>query len=674
VNLCAPTARGGVSMQTLTDEEWWAEQCDALTTELTEMTPSEWAEEKRYLPKQVTPLPGPFRFDVCPFMREIVDCLSVDSPIRDVALMKGAQTTGTVAVLENGVGYYIEHVKTAPIMLMTADAELAKYRLETNVIPMLQLSGLAHLIRSSDESNNRKTGKTDKKVEWEGGGYLVPFGAKNADKMRSFSIQILLRDEVDGWPITVGKDGDPMKLSETRTNGYADSRKILDISTPTIKGQSNIEKRFLLGDQRHYYVRCLNPKCSHPQVLKFQHTNNDTGEPCGIVWGYDELGRLDEDSVRYLCEKCGHAHRNEDKIRLLSPDHGAEWKPHAPGSSATFRSYHVSALYSPVGMFSWVDVVKNWLAVWDVQNNRPRDMEQFQVFYNNVLGEPFVVTGEKLRFEQVSPHRRHEYRYGEVPNKFAIKHCGGPIQVITCAVDVHKHHLNVAPMGWCRDRRPFLIDYWNWKGDCENLNDPDTWGKLDELLQNKTYEADDGQRYRLQLTLIDSGYRSDLVYDFCNTFVNGVYPSKGQPFAPRSARTKEFSEFTTPLGQQAFGITVDHYKDRWGAGLKRTWDGVSLQSDVQFNAPIDITDKQLKELTNEYKREKIDARTGQRLGFEWYRPPGSPNELWDLLVLNNAAYELLAWDVCVRQLEMEGVNWPEFHAICERDRPFNVKQ
>lgn len=649
------------------DSAWLAGQFDSLTTELVVLSPSQWAEQKRYLPQSVTPLPGPFRFDVCPYMREIVDCLDIESPIRFLALMKGAQTCGTVAVFENGVGYYIEHVKTAALLLMTADAELAKYRLEMNIIPMLQLSGLEHCIRSTDETNARKSGKTDKKIEWIGGGSLIPFGAKNADKMRSFSVPILLRDECDAWPDVVSDNGDPMFLTEARTNGFSTSRKVFDISTPTIKGQSKIQKRFELGDQRHYYVCCLG--CGHPQVLRFKTADNDTGQVGGLVWE-TENGRLVEDSVRYLCHKCGHPHRNEDKVRLLSPQHGAEWRPHAQGSSPTFRSYHISALYSPVGMFSWTDAVKQWLSCWDEENSRPRDMGQLQVFYNNVLGEPFEIRGEKLRFEQVSPHRRPEYRYGEIPNQLATRFCGGPILLVTCAVDVHKDNLAVGVMGWCRDRRVFLIDYWRFEGDTEQLDDRSTWSRLRELLENKLYIADDGQRYRIALTLIDSGYRSDIVYEFCRRYQRGVAPSKGQARPPKSARVQEFSEFTTKLGQRGYGITVDFYKDRWGAALRRGWDGLGPQTDGQFNAPIDVTDRQLKELTTETKQEKTDLLTGQRLGVEWRRTPGAANELWDLLVYNNAALDLIAWDVYRRQMEMESVNWPQFYDWCATNKPF----
>lgn len=645
----------------VSDREWLAQQFEDLTTDLVVVSPSAWAEAKRYLPPSVTSLPGYYRFAVAPYLREIVDCLSIDSPIREVSVMKGVQVCATVGILENAIGYYIDHVKTAPVMLVTADAELAKLRMESYITPMIQLSELSHLIKSADETNARKTGKTDRKIEWVGGGFLIPFGAQNANKLRSVSIQVMLRDEIDGWPDVVGKDGDPIKLSTDRTAAYEASRKILDLSTPLIKGTSKISKRFEQGDQRRYFVCCL--RCAFPQVLRWRHTEHDTGVVSGIVWE-TERGRLVQDSVRYLCQNCGFAHFNDDKTRLLAPENGAEWRATAEPSSPHHRSYHVSALYSPVGMQTWAACVMKWLEAWDDEHNRPRDMGELQVFYNNVLGEAFELRGERLKFEAVSEHRRSGYRFGEIPNRFAIEHCGGPVLLLTCSVDVHKDNLAVAVYGWCRDRRAILVDYWRFEGDPEQLDDAATWGKLRKLLEDQEYVADDGKRYRVELTLIDSGYRSDHTYQFAAEYSAGVYPVKGREAPPKSATIKEFSDFTTPMGTTAYSVTVDLYKDRWSAALRRSWDGQSIQPVGHFNAPLDVTDKQLRELTAETKRERIEKATGKRLGFEWHRPSGASNELWDLLVYANAALDLIAWNVCRGQLQMEFVNWTAFYDLC----------
>jgi len=647
-------------------QEWLARQFDELTVRMDVVLPSAWAEQKRYLPPSVSALPGPYSFEIAPFIREILDCLSDDSPVRELAIMKGVQICFTTGVLENSLGYYIEHVKTAPMMLITADSDLAQIRMGSYVVPMLQHSGLLDCIKSADETNARKKGKTDKKLEWAGGGFLLPIGARNPAKMRSTSVQVMLCDEVDGWPDTVGKDGDPVGLVRDRTAAYESARKLLFGSTPLVKGQSKIETLFKRGDQRRYFVRCL--RCEHPQVLRWNRVDKETGVITGIVWELNDDGNLVPDSVRYLCESCGHPHSDADKPRLCHPDN-AEWRPTAEPALPDVRSYHLSALYSPVGMQSWAACVQKWLEAWDVKRNQPKDIEKLQVFYNNVLGEPFEVRGDEIKFERASAHRRTVYSYGEVPNAFCEEFCGGPVLLVTCAVDVHKDSLKVANIGWTSYRRAVLLDYWTLEGTTEQLDDPATWGRLREILDELEYVADDGKRYRVELGVVDSGYLTDTVYQFCRDVGPIAMPIKGRGISEKSARVPEFAEFKQKSGLTVYGITVDLYKDRWGAALRRGWDGISLQPEGHFNAPLDITDKQLKELTAEVKRARIEKGTGKRLGFEWYRKSGAANELWDLLVYNNAALDLLAWNTC-RQMQLDATHWPEFWRVCAEERPF----
>jgi phage terminase large subunit GpA-like protein len=652
-----------------TDREWLRQQFAALTTELQVLKPSEWAEEYRQLPAHVTPRPGYFSFDMTPYMREILDNLGIESQVLETVLMKAVQIGGTTAVLENAVGYVVAHVSDAPMMLLTADAELARLRLDEHILPMLQHSGLSDLICSSDEGNNRKTGKTEKKIEWAGGGYLLPFGAQNANKLRSVPIRFLFRDEIDGYPDTVGKDGDPIKLSTDRTAAYERSRKILDISTPLIKGRSKIEDRFLAGDQRYYYVRCL--KCGLHQRLRFRRQNPDTGEETGIVWELDG-GRLIPDSVRYLCKYCGHPHRNEDKTQLFDPANGAEWRPTAAPSHPYIRSYHLSALYSPVGMQTWAACVQKWLDAWDLEKNQPKDNAHLQTFYNNVLGESFEIRGERVKFATVSTHRRAAYSFGKVPNKWAQQFCGSPVLFLTCTVDVHSDDLSVAVHGWCRDRRCILIDYWRLQGETEQLDNPATWKRLEQILEEKDYEGDDGKRYRILIALIDSGFRAETVYRFCSQYADarvrsigtGVYPVKGREAPTKGATAREFSEFIPVPGQLGFHIVVDWYKDQLSAMLRRQWDGMSMQPAPFFNAPIDATDAQLKELTVEVKRERIEKTTGKRVGFEWHRPSGAKNELWDLTCYASCAHDIVISSFS-KAMGFEFTNYAAFYTAAQ---------
>ncbi|MCK4734227.1 MAG: phage terminase large subunit family protein, partial [Methanophagales archaeon] len=260
---------------------WLADKVGELTEKINHISPSEFNEMHRYLPDSVTSIPGYIRYDVNPFMREIIDCFDVDSPVREVNVMKGVQITYTT-LLESVMLYYMANIRTVPMMYITADKELATARVENNIIPMINQSGFADIIRSSDEGNTRKTGKTANHLQWDGGGYMVPFGAKTADKMRSYSIMVMLKDEIDAWAETVGKDGDPDALSDDRCSGYWARRKIGRGSTPLILDSSKIHSAYLRGDQRKYNVLCKS--CSFPQSLKWNTVDKKTGIVGGFQW------------------------------------------------------------------------------------------------------------------------------------------------------------------------------------------------------------------------------------------------------------------------------------------------------------------------------------------------------------------------------------------------------
>ncbi len=636
---------------------WLCSQFDGLTDEIRDLKPSEWAESNRYLPSSVSPQPGPYSFDLVPYMKEIVDCFGVDSPVQFVAMMKGAQVTASTAA-ENIIGYYVAHVKSAPILWLTSTQEMATQRLQTNIHPMFVQSGLMDLIQSNDDQNRKKTGNTEKKIEWLGGGFLIPRGCQSPAKLRQDSFRIVVRDEVDAFPDKVGKDGDPMQLSEARTAAFENSRKIFDLSTPSIEATSKILTRFKLGDQRRYFIRCL--RCNAPQTLKWKRVDKETGVISGIAWETTDRGVLVPGSVRYVCKECGHGHTNDDKLRLFDPINGAEWRPdpNATPTSPYHRSYHLPALYSPVGIQSWESQAQQYLACFDVERGKPKDIGRYQVFVNNVQGLPWAqLTGEKLNFRTISKHRQSAYRLGEVPNKFAEAHGGGPIACLTCTVDVNGHDLAVAVIGWSRGRRAYLIDYWRFEGDVENIDEPTTWGRLQQLIDHKVYVADDGRKYRIAATLVDSNYRSDDVCRFVARQTNLVLPIRGVTL--HRGQIREFYEFKTKLGTTGFNVCVDIYKDRWSAALKQEWDRQALMPEGHFSAPIDTPDEALEELTVEYRREKLNPTTGQVEGFAWHRPSGSRNELWDVLGYASCALDMMTLQVCT-YLRMQTVDYDAF--------------
>ena len=656
--------------------EWLLGEVNNIASERRYLTPSEHSELVRVMPGGTTPFPGPFDLSLNPFMREILDCADVDNDVRECNVMKGVQTTFTT-ITESVLLYCMDYVKACSVMFMTADKELAQARIENNILPMINESDLAHLIRSADEGNRRKTGKTKDALQWEGPGVLYPFGANNADKMRMFSIWILLKDELDAWPDTVGKDGDPDTLSDDRCSAYWDKRKIFRGSTP-LEDPSKIHRAYMRGDQREYRVRCRS--CGFPQKLRWSGVNEKTGHEYGITWETDG-GILIPDSVAYVCAECAHPHEEHDKPKLFALEEGAEWVPTAKPQSAGIRSYHLPAMYSPAGMQPWSKCVEAYLKGYDPERKRVRDFESYRVFYNNILGEPFKKRGGGVSFEAASSHRRQEYSFGQIPNALVKQCAGAPIAFLTCTVDVHKDNLAVAVFGWTLDRRAFLIDYWRYESTkdpnadpddiaTENLKDPATWGRLRSLIQDQVYIADDDRRYRIITTFIDAGYIEQKVATFCAEYDSGVYPILGRTEAAKKQKFDEFGEFTTKTGVRGFRLMVNHYKDLMSASLRSPWDGEGIQPPQTFNAPVNTTDDQIKELTAEYRRERKDKETGRSLGFEWYRKSGADNELFDLWGYGLAAVDVIAWDLMVNTMELESVDFGVFWAHVEAEGLF----
>ncbi len=645
---------------------WLLDEVEAMSDAITRVTPIVFNEENRYLPQGVSPRPGYIRYDLFPFLREIIDCFDPISPVREVNLMKGVQT-GYTTLLESILLYYIGHIKTQPAMFLTADKELASGRVENNIIPMINESGFQENIRSADIGNSRKTGKTKDFLQWDGGGFLIYNGAQNAAKMRQYSVPLMLKDELDGWKRAIGQDGNSDSLTDARLSAYWNVRKILRGSTPLLD-PSMIGEAYDRGDCRKYMVLCIS--CSFPQVLKLEHVNKETGETGGFRWDLED-GTLVLDSVRYCCFNCGHEHFEHDKERLFATEHGAYWEPTKKPKEEGIRSYHLPAWYSPYGFRPWYKGVSDYLESYDIEGEQVTDISKYQEFYNNTLGVPFKPLGTRVRFQSVSAHRRAVYRLGQVPNKYAEKYSGSPILFLSCQVDVHLRNLAVTVFGWTRGARSYVIDYWrfereNEEDDCGELTSP-VWGRLREIIEEKEYTADDGKKYRVTITLVDAGYANATVSAFCGDYVSGVYPILGRDRPGKNQTIKEFSEFTTQIGTTGYRILVDHYKDRIAPVLRRTWNEEKGDQGVyHFNAPVDITDKQLKELTVERRQEKVDDNGN--VTYIWHRPGNAKNELWDLTGYGHAAVEILAWSICIQHFELEQIDWETFWDYIETEK------
>lgn len=80
---------------------------------------------------------------------------------------------------------------------------------------------------------------------------LTLTGSNSASALASTPARYIIGDERDRWATSAGTEGDPWALAEARQATFYNA-KAVEVSTPTIKGNSNIETSFYQGTQERY--------------------------------------------------------------------------------------------------------------------------------------------------------------------------------------------------------------------------------------------------------------------------------------------------------------------------------------------------------------------------------------------------------------------------------------
>ena len=175
------------------------------------LTVTEWAERSRVLSAKDSAEPGPYRVARTPYALEPQDALSAQSPVEEVVLMWGAQTSKTT-IANNWIGYLID-TQPGPLMIVQPTLDMAKRYSRQRLAPMIEespaLKRKVQLNRSRDDAN------TTLLKEYPGG-FLAVAGANSAAGLRSMPIRDLVFDETDGYPLDVDGEGDPIALAEAR--------------------------------------------------------------------------------------------------------------------------------------------------------------------------------------------------------------------------------------------------------------------------------------------------------------------------------------------------------------------------------------------------------------------------------------------------------------------------
>ena len=512
------------------DKVW----CEGLAPE-PQLTVTEWAEEHRVLPATSSE-PGQWRTDRTPYLAGIMDALSTGSKFERVVFQKGAQIGGTEVGL-NWLGYVAHHAPGLALAVMPS-LDMVRRNTKTRIDPMIEATPvLRDRIASprAKDSNNTAFSKSFP------GGQLVMTGANSAAGLRSTPARYLFLDEVDGYPADADGEGDPVDLATKRTVTFRGRRKIFMVSTPTIKGESRIEKAYLDSDQQRYHVPC--PHCA---------------EKAPIVWRNIAWPEGRRDLAYLICEHCDTPINERHKARMLRQ---GEWVATETGDGRT-AGFHLSSLYSPFE--TWGEVA--------VQHGKVKgDPSRLKTWVNTALGETWEdLSGQAM--DATGLASRREPLGDLLPDRAAV---------LTAGVDVQNNRLEVQVVAWGRDEESWIIGHHVLYGDPSGAR---LWADLDTYLAQSWTHSRALPNMHLSAVCVDSGgHHTAQAYELCrHRLARRIWAIKGRggvgvvPWPRKLSKGKG--------GAPVFVIGVDAIKDQLAARLAITEPGPGC---VHFSDTLD---------------------------------------------------------------------------------------
>lgn len=399
-----------------------------------------------------------------------VRCIGVDSPSHLYLAGSHMVATHNTEAGVNWIGYIMAHAKGPTAIVMPTEKALSDW-MSQKFDPM---AAGTPAVRDVLASRSNRAGDNSAARKRFTGGIFYAKTAGSTTELKSTSLRYAIADEVDEYDWTT-LQGNPLALLEVRQKTFHD-RKLFVVSSPTVKDASRIEEQFELGDQRRFMLPC--PHCGHRQHL---------------VWGNVRWSVLNHHVTRawYVCQDCGAEIDEHQKPAMLA---AGKWQPHNP--DALWRSYHINALYAPLGIGeTWSELATQWLLA---QN----DLTKLVAFINTVLGETWADRSRDIKVNDLLA-RVEPYSQRTVPPGCLV---------MTAGVDVQDDRLEIQITGWGSGNRSWELDYHVLHG---SPTSDALWMALAQYINGAVFENAYGKQLRIEATAIDTGgHHTHMVYAF----------------------------------------------------------------------------------------------------------------------------------------------------------------
>lgn len=465
---------------------------------------SEWAARHFYLSAESSYVEQ--RWEAFPYQTAIMDTISSDE-VEEVTFMKSARVGYTKMVLA-AVGYFAEHKRRNQALWQPTDDDSDDF-CKTELEPMLRDVPVMESVFPGFLAKNKDNTLKQKKFL---GSTLHLRGGKAAKNYRRISVDVAIIDELDGFDNDIEKEGSPVTLARKRIEG-ATFPKIIEGSTPKLKGFSMVEGRFDQADERfRYHVKCQH--CGEMIALRW----GGRDKPFGFKWHSDE-----PETVAHICG-CGGVMTQADYLsvwqdgRWISEsgiwiDGTGRFRTPAGELTAAPRhlAFHVWTAYSP--MTSWAQIVREFLSA--TAKAAAGDKSELKTFVNTTLGETWEEEVEKADGHLLMA-RAEAYPLRVVP-------LGG--LVLVAGIDVQDNRFEVVVWAIGRGEEMWVVDYMVIEA---NPADERDWDKLDTYLLTK-FSTVGGTYLGIEAAGIDTGgHFTHQVYAFCRArTTRRIYALKG---------------------------------------------------------------------------------------------------------------------------------------------------
>ncbi len=442
------------------------------------MTPAEWTASFAILPD------GEFageRMDLgrTPHIVEPLEMLGPESSINEIAVMKSGQTAFTTMLL-CAIGHSIDRDPCDMVIVQPTDVALRKF----NSTKLNRFIELTPPLRAKvfPQSSRSSTGSTTYEKKFPRGTLSLLLASSPAN-LRMLTAKKAFCDEVDEYELDLDGQGDPLSLVARGQKSFiaAGSWKRAYVSTPTIKDASLIAEKHAAGDQRRWHVEC--PQCKERIVLEWNAPDDPTTHGLKFAKTYPYR-------AHYVTQCCGGVIEGAQKLEVYRT---GRWIATAPGPGR-YPSYHFDELSAPFS--SWDDIAAQYVAAGN-------DPAKLKTFWNLTLGLPFDVAGEAPDYELMM-QRREDYPPEIIPDGALL---------LTAAADVQMRGIYVEVVAWAPDQQSWTI-YADYLDGATTDVDAGAFAALSALYMREWSDAR-GRKFRLDELLIDSGYRTDVVYEWC---------------------------------------------------------------------------------------------------------------------------------------------------------------